>query len=126
MPLLVEDCPRCGAPKVTFDVKAMAVVHVHSGWMREFEAFCLCSECGRSTVFVLHDRHACSADVFSASTFQQVHALGDHVRSIRHISQRDEGHTALTPAEISLLDFTRDLLGGLTSSSELKQSRPLS
>ncbi|WP_390316518.1 hypothetical protein [Variovorax soli] len=104
----------------------MAVVDVHSGWMREFEAFCLCSECGRSTVFVLHDRHACSADVFSASTFQQVHALSDHVRSVRHISQRDEGRMALTPAEISLLDFTRDLLSGLNSSSELKTQSPLS
>jgi len=126
VPEVVEDCPRCGAPKVSFDVRAMAVVDVHSGWMREFEAFCLCSECGRSTVFVLHDRHACSADVFSASTFQQVHALSDHVRSVRHISQRDEGRMALTPAEISLLDFTRDLLSGLNSSSELKTQSPLS
>ena len=48
MALLVTDCPRCGARKITFDLSRQ-----HRIQSRVWETFSVCRECGRSTVFVL-------------------------------------------------------------------------
>ena len=53
---LVNDCPRCGAARMTFDLIAATVVGVKYGWQQWYEAFCTCRHCGRSTVFVLAEK----------------------------------------------------------------------
>jgi len=58
---LVADCPRCGANKITFDlIESIITVEKH-GWQIWYEAFGICRQCDRSTVFVLsvrvHDDH---------------------------------------------------------------------
>jgi hypothetical protein len=52
---LVDDCPRCGATEITFDLHAATVVAVQYQWQRWYEAFCVCRRCARSTVFVLSE-----------------------------------------------------------------------
>lgn len=51
MAVLVADCPRCGASKITFDV--LADQCVKPGPPAVHEAFSVCRHCGRSTVFQL-------------------------------------------------------------------------
>jgi len=54
---LVEDCPRCGASEITFDVLRDHVFEM-TGWQRHFELFCVCRRCHRATVFVAAQRMA--------------------------------------------------------------------
>lgn len=57
MAQLVANCPRCGAGRITFDVsQAFATREMH-GWQLWYEAFSVCRNCNRSTVFVLSERH---------------------------------------------------------------------
>lgn len=53
MTQLVSDCPRCGASRVAFDVKAFHQIGVRYNWQHIVEAFAICRHCSKSTVFVL-------------------------------------------------------------------------
>ena len=53
---LVADCPRCGAHRVTFDLRGETLVGYRYNWQSWYEAFCVCRHCGRSTVFVLSEK----------------------------------------------------------------------
>jgi hypothetical protein len=50
---LVADCPRCGAHKMTFDVTQELLVRLQYNWQQWYEAFCVCRNCRRATIFVL-------------------------------------------------------------------------
>jgi len=50
---LVADCPRCGANKITFDLVSAIKTRLEYSWQNWYEAFCICRQCRRSTVFVL-------------------------------------------------------------------------
>lgn len=50
---LVTDCPRCRACKITFECTAEKLIAVDYGWMADYEAFCTCRQCGKSSIFVL-------------------------------------------------------------------------
>ena len=65
---LVANCPRCGANKITFDVQSAIPTHECYGWQLWYEAFCICRECRRSTVFVLSDS--------VAGNYEYVHKTG--------------------------------------------------
>ena len=53
MSQLVTDCPRCKATKITVDLLAAKFVRLEYDWQTWFEAFCVCRNCSRTTVFVL-------------------------------------------------------------------------
>jgi hypothetical protein len=52
MAIMIADCPRCGAEKMTFDVtgqtRTIAIIY---DWQRWFEVFSICRHCHKSTVF---------------------------------------------------------------------------
>ena len=56
MPMLVADCPRCGAKEHTFDVLASNPCAVSYGWQWWYETFSRCRSCEKTTIFVLCDR----------------------------------------------------------------------
>jgi hypothetical protein len=60
-PQLVADCPCCGLPGVTFDLRAALNVEVRHEWQQIYEAICVCRHCQRATTFMLAARspHAC-------------------------------------------------------------------
>ncbi len=60
---LVADCPRCGAQRMTFDVRADIVVGVQYAWQQWYEVFAVCRHCLRSTVFIVADQEVHSKDV---------------------------------------------------------------
>ena len=53
MAMLVADCPRCRATKITFDVNHGVQVGIQHNWLRTWEAFCVCRNCRKATIFVL-------------------------------------------------------------------------
>jgi hypothetical protein len=59
--LLVADCPCCGSREMTFDAQ-MSIQTGIEGWRRRYEVFCVCRHCGRSTVFLLAQRHSRDED----------------------------------------------------------------
>ena len=52
---LVANCPRCGANKITFDLPSAIQTRQCYGWQFWYEAFCICRQCRRSTIFVLSE-----------------------------------------------------------------------
>jgi hypothetical protein len=53
MSLLVHDCPRCGASKITFDVGAQVYRSTQYDWQNSYELFCVCRSCHSPTIFVV-------------------------------------------------------------------------
>ena len=52
---LVANCPRCGANKITFDLVSAIKTAFRYSWQYWYEAFCICRQCRRSTIFVLSE-----------------------------------------------------------------------
>jgi hypothetical protein len=50
---LVADCSRCGSCKITFDLTQENLIRVEHKWKYWYEAFCVCRNCHRSSIFVL-------------------------------------------------------------------------
>jgi hypothetical protein len=50
---LVANCPRCGAEKITFDLIQENFTHIRYDWQYWFEAFCVCRNCKKVTIFIL-------------------------------------------------------------------------
>jgi Domain of unknown function (DUF4145) len=57
MAQLIENCPRCGAKSITFDMLSDHLFALNYSWQRVVEAFCVCRSCERSTVFILKQSH---------------------------------------------------------------------
>jgi hypothetical protein len=53
MALLVADCPRCGASKITFDVQSQVYRGDFSGPYARYEIFCVCRACDCPTIFLV-------------------------------------------------------------------------
>jgi hypothetical protein len=52
---LVANCPRCGSRHITFDITAAKPYRIEYGWQHWYEAFGICRNCGRTTIFVLSE-----------------------------------------------------------------------
>jgi hypothetical protein len=95
---LVADCPRCGARQITFDLLGAVVVDEHWGWQREYEAFCKCRHCSKSSTFILLDRSVDAARVVGGHDLSELHvAVNRFVEVERYVSLRDT--SAVAPPE---------------------------
>lgn len=88
---LVNDCPRCGASRTTFDVLSQIRTVKRYDWQNWYEAFCVCRHCHRSTVFVICDAGIDERDyVEKVGGLSKVPgAINDFVRLQGHISLKD-------------------------------------
>ena len=50
---LVANCPRCGATKITFDLRSSHSIGLKYNWQSWQDAFCVCRHCHQTTVFIL-------------------------------------------------------------------------
>lgn len=94
MSQLVENCPRCGAQKTTFDVLGSNEIGLGpAGWELRFETFCVCRNCRRSTIFSLELSRPETKSVFSHGgpngLVKQNISLNDAFKSRGHISPKD-------------------------------------
>ena len=65
---LVANCPRFGANRITFDLQSAIQTTQLYGWQFWYEAFCICRQCRRSTIFVLSEN--------VKSDYEYVHKTG--------------------------------------------------
>lgn len=91
----LDDCPRCGAHRITFDAKSESrLAH------RLYEVFCVCRACKKATIFILEAESAPASQRISnaggPSGFTAT-TLNDQVISLGHVSEADFG--AETPPE---------------------------
>jgi len=52
-PLLIADCPRCGASAITFDVTAHVFRKQEYGWLNWHEVFSVCRNCHSPSIFLI-------------------------------------------------------------------------
>jgi hypothetical protein len=64
--LFVDDCPRCRAAKMTFDVSQAVSLQRRYDWERRYEIFCVCRNCHVSTVFVIRQRTDADAEALAS------------------------------------------------------------
>jgi hypothetical protein len=64
----VANCPRCGTARITFDVTALVLTDHRYGWQHIFEAFSVCRNCSRSTIFVIEEDMGHDIQLFNNSS----------------------------------------------------------
>lgn len=63
MSYIVQDCPRCGAQEMTFEVQKVFHFGTRYDWQKCYEVFSICRSCLKSTTFTIDQKN--SADSFS-------------------------------------------------------------
>ncbi|UGB45134.1 DUF4145 domain-containing protein [Frateuria edaphi] len=96
---IVEDCPRCGAHKVTFSLFSAVETARTTPGAQTFELFAACRACGTSTVFVLKQRSRyLGAQNWDSGTVINTGArLREFFELIGYISAKDR--TGISPPE---------------------------
>ena len=95
---LVADCPRCGASKITFDLLSAIHKITKYDWQYWYEAFAICRQCHRSTVFVLSDNvDADYRSVHKKGLISIEHAVNRYVRIEGIITLKDRAEVEAPP-----------------------------
>ena len=68
MPTIVEQCPRCSAKNMTFDVVADVFRGSVHGWMHRFEICIVCRRCVRPSLLRIGLKSYKDSDIFSATS----------------------------------------------------------
>lgn len=94
MGLLVENCPRCKANQITFDVLAEhAIDTVRYGWQRVSEIFCRCRHCDSTVIFRVAQLPEMNplirAEFLSKRLLDLQQALNNYVRVEGYIGIKD-------------------------------------
>lgn len=108
MPILVADCPRCGAVKMTFDVLSYNAIGFQHGWQCWCELFSICRHCHKATNFVVSQKgDGTNIHAFSdPKVIMSVPNASDYFRVERFVSLRDHSKYILPdfiPEEIELI-----------------------
>jgi hypothetical protein len=103
---LVADCPRCGAQKMTFDVRGQNYLGMKYDWQTWHEVFAICRHCGGATIFRLALEGAAQKS-FAKQSGPQAYTgvVNDIFRLEGYVSIKDAA--AATPPE-HLPDDLRD------------------
>lgn len=99
--LLVDNCPRCGAEHITFDVMgAIPAGRGHTDWLKRFEVFCCCRRCRRSTTFAMEIEKYDDRDKFDdPAAFTKDVTLNSSFKVLGYISEKD-GNRQKPPSDL--------------------------
>lgn len=94
MTQFVEDCPRCGTNKTTFDLLGSTEVgHGYVDWQLQYEAFGVCRHCKRGTIFKFELNEF---EMYRAFAHAGVNGLLSHkgsisnfVKTLGYVNQKD-------------------------------------
>lgn len=87
----VNDCPRCGAKKITFDIAGDVVVGTIGPLTYIFETLSLCRACDRTTIFVMHGTVESSSHSWSSGSLARpTGALFSGIKVMGHVSIANE------------------------------------
>ena len=93
MAVLVENCPRCGARQITFDVLHEHVIDSNRhGWQHIAEVFCRCRHCSRTVTFQVAQREPLEPMLrmqFELTKLAASVSLNQFVRVEGYVSVRD-------------------------------------
>jgi hypothetical protein len=95
---LVSNCPRCKASKTTFDVFSSNDIGIgRYGWNKKFEAYSVCRNCRKGTVFILElkDRTAQNTFLYECASFKG--SISPFFIHLGHVSLKDS--VAVMPPE---------------------------
>lgn len=92
MSVLVANCPRCGAERMSFDVKAEVYRFSQYDWQRWYELFCVCRNCKSGTIFFVSQKEYLRDNPLMkpGALLQLQESLNNYVKVERFISLRDE------------------------------------
>ena len=81
MTQLVDDCPRCGAGHITFNL--LNATSVLRNGEHVLEAFCVCQHCRQATIFELRPIREVNLSSIDGSVNNYVQILGYIMRDLR-------------------------------------------
>lgn len=88
---IVANCPRCKSKQMTFDLVNALPTDEYHGWQNHWEAFCICRNCFRSTVFVLQQKNYNDRDILQKHKLSDLDFSVNQVAIVQgHISLKDE------------------------------------
>jgi hypothetical protein len=92
---LVANCPRCGAQSITMDVPALNLVGREYEWCKTYEAFAICRDCQKGTIFVIREHSGHDTELFEkASPLQVKTALNNYFNIRGFINLKDRANVA--------------------------------
>ncbi len=114
VPMLVTDCPRCGASKITFDVLSYNNQGTQYDWQRWYELFCICRQCHKSTTFVVSQKTNTEVESFRvpSKVMEVTASLNNFFKIDRYISLRDQ--SSIPPPEFVPEDIKKIFIEGST------------
>jgi hypothetical protein len=106
MPILVANCPRCGAKHTTFNVEAQLFFRQEYGWQNWYEVFGVCRNCLRGTIFVIAAHTDAPENLREKPPLKMEGVSLNNVFKVQgHIGLKDEGRQQPpehVPPEIAL------------------------
>jgi len=91
MSILVADCPRCKASKITFDVIAENLISYNFQWQHVYECFCTCRSCLKSTIFIVEQLKRDTGDWIRNNKLSTSKLdIGKLFRVISYVSAKDQ------------------------------------
>lgn len=94
----IQDCPRCRAQQITFELLAAGTVGL-TGWQKTYEVFCVCRKCKKSTVFVLQDQDYQTSTYIEKRSWAELQVINDLFIYQGYVSLKDN---AWTPPPLNL------------------------
>ena len=92
MPLIVANCPRCGARHITMTVKSANYVAKQYGWQYWYECACVCHNCLKLVILRISQKTDTEKDVIAdpASVMAYPASLNQVAKVEGYVSLRDE------------------------------------
>jgi hypothetical protein len=91
---LVADCSRCGSRRITFDLTQENLIGTKYNWQQWYEAFCICRNCRKSTIFLLAQDVDADKDVVHKNGLVKVNgSVNRYMRVEGTISKKDDVST---------------------------------
>ncbi len=90
MPIFVTDWPRCGATRMTMDVRAAVYRYSRHNWQNWYEIFCECRACHRPSIMLIAQQDINSKVAANANSVMSFNgSLNDHFRVDGPITLKD-------------------------------------
>ena len=88
---LVADCSRCGSKKITFNLLQENLLGLKYDWQRLYEAFCVCRNCKKASIFVLAQEAYQSSEILRQSGILGVKGtVNQYMRIEGVVSKKDD------------------------------------
>jgi hypothetical protein len=97
MSQLVANCPRCHATNMTFDLLNQIAVGKQYDWQHILEAFCICRNCRKSTIFIVNQKEPIFEGLIKKGLSEYHSSVNQIVDVVRHVALQD--HCAEKPPE---------------------------